>query len=299
MTITQIRYFVQVAENMNFTKAARQLYVAQQVVSKQVKRLEEELGFLLFERTAQGITLSAGGQKMYQYWKKMLIEQQEQISLAKSKMQETEKEIHIGILPIGLLQDRIAAAINALGKENQGWKFGVENLSYRELGQKMLRGELDCILSLEDENKEILTDDFAEIPLMELMPSLVISDIHLLYHEKVKPKELKDTTFYISSQKYSYRAEDNILKYCKSTGFVPEKIQYFDDVNSMELALYGGTGVALIYYEFFRNSSGHLKKIPLEPEAYVVGNRFMVAYPQNRYLQLKGFLKYLLEDTKG
>ena len=67
MTITQIRYFVQVAENMNFTKAARQLYVAQQVVSKQVKRLEEELGFLLFERTAQGITLSAGGQKMYQY----------------------------------------------------------------------------------------------------------------------------------------------------------------------------------------------------------------------------------------
>ena len=92
MTITQIRYFVQVAENMNFTKAARQLYVAQQVVSKQVKRLEEELGFLLFERTAQGITLSAGGQKMYQYWKKMLIEQQEQISLAKSKMQETEKE---------------------------------------------------------------------------------------------------------------------------------------------------------------------------------------------------------------
>ena len=92
MTITQIRYFVQVAENMNFTKAARQLYVAQQVVSKQVKRLEEELGFLLFERTAQGITLSAGGKKMYQYWKKMLIEQQVQISLAKSKMQETEKE---------------------------------------------------------------------------------------------------------------------------------------------------------------------------------------------------------------
>ena len=89
------------------------------------------------------------------------------------------------------------------------------------------------------------------------------------------------------------------IKYCKSTGFVPEKIQYFDDVNSMELALYGGTGVALIYYEFFRNSSGHLKKIPLEPEAYVVGNRFMVAYPKNRYLQFKGFLKYLLEDTKG
>lgn len=54
MTITQIRYFVQVAENMNFTKAARQLYVAQQVVSKQVKRLEEELGFLLFESNSTG-----------------------------------------------------------------------------------------------------------------------------------------------------------------------------------------------------------------------------------------------------
>lgn len=299
MTITQIRYFVHVAENMSFTKAARQLYVAQQVVSKQVKRLEEELGFLLFERTAQGIQLTAGGQKMYQYWKNMLIEQQEQICLAKSEMQAAEKKIRIGTLPIGLLQDRIAGAINALGKENQGWKFSVENLSYRELGQKLLRGELDCILSLEDENKEILTDDFSEIPLMELMPSLVISDIHPLYHERIKPKELKDTTFYILSRKYSYRAEENILKYCKSVGFVPEKIQYFDDVNSMELALYGGTGAALIYYEFFRNSSGHLKKIPLEPEAYVAGNRFMAAYPKNKFLQLKDFFSYLEGQTEG
>ena len=293
MTITQIRYFIQVAENMNFTKAARQLYVAQQVVSKQVKRLEEELGFLLFERKQQGIELTAGGLTMYEYWKKMLMEQQKQIDFAKSEMQEAEKRIRIGTLPISLLQDRIARAICAIGKAHQGWKFSVENLSYRELGQKLLRGDLDCILSLEDENKEILTDDFEEIPLMELMPSLVMSDIHPLYHKGVKPKELRDTTFYILSRKYSYRAEENILKYCKATGFMPEKIQYFDDVNSMELALYGGTGVALIYYEFFRNNSGHLQKIPLEQGAHVVGNRFMVAYPKNKYTRLKGFFEYL------
>lgn len=296
MTITQIRYFVQVAENMNFTKAAQQLYVAQQVVSKQVKRLEEELDFPLFVRYSNKVELTESGQILYHYWKNMLAEQQEQINRAQDAMQKAEKHIRIGTLSINILQDRIARAISASGRDNHGLKFSVENLSYRELGEKLMSGELDCILSLEDENKTILTDDFSEIPLMEMVPSLVIADTHPLYRPNVTARELRDTTFYILSRKFSYHAEENILAYCKAAGFEPEKIQYFDDVSSMELALYGGCGVALIYFDFFRNESGHLKSISLELEGHVLKNHFTVAYPKRKSVPLRPFLQYLTEN---
>ena len=47
MTFTQIKYFLDVADCMNVTRAAQQNYVAQQVVSKQLQRLESELGYPL------------------------------------------------------------------------------------------------------------------------------------------------------------------------------------------------------------------------------------------------------------
>lgn len=50
MTFTQINCFVTVAREQSFTKAASILYVSQPAISKSISRLEEELGFPLFDR---------------------------------------------------------------------------------------------------------------------------------------------------------------------------------------------------------------------------------------------------------
>ena len=61
MTLTQVKYFMEVASCLSFTEAARRLYVSQQVVSKQVGLLEDELGVKLFCRSKHRITLTAEG----------------------------------------------------------------------------------------------------------------------------------------------------------------------------------------------------------------------------------------------
>lgn len=62
MTSLQITYFLKVAECMSFSKAAEELYVSQPSVSRQVRQLEEELGFQLFDRTLKHqISLTAAG----------------------------------------------------------------------------------------------------------------------------------------------------------------------------------------------------------------------------------------------
>jgi DNA-binding transcriptional LysR family regulator len=66
LDLRQMRYVVEVAKERSFSRAARNLHVAQQAVSRQVKLVEEELGVQLFERTNRGVELTAAGEAFVQ-----------------------------------------------------------------------------------------------------------------------------------------------------------------------------------------------------------------------------------------
>lgn len=64
LDIRSLRYFVAAAEELNFTRAAARLFVAQQALSREIQRLEARLGVRLFERTTRRVTLTPAGQDL-------------------------------------------------------------------------------------------------------------------------------------------------------------------------------------------------------------------------------------------
>ncbi|WBO65957.1 LysR family transcriptional regulator [Streptomyces camelliae] len=76
-----LRAFVAVAEELHFTRAAARLYVAQQALSRDVRRLERELGAELFLRSTRQVTLTADGERLLPYARRVLAAQDELLAV--------------------------------------------------------------------------------------------------------------------------------------------------------------------------------------------------------------------------
>jgi DNA-binding transcriptional LysR family regulator len=67
MEITQLKYFVSLAQSLNFSNVAKQYYVTQSAISHQISRPEESLGARLFHRSKHRVSLTNEGEAFYRY----------------------------------------------------------------------------------------------------------------------------------------------------------------------------------------------------------------------------------------
>ena len=80
-----LRYFKRLAEVGNYTKASQDLFIAQPTLSLAIKRMEEQLGFPLFDRTKNGIRLTESGQVFYEFASRCIDDYETGVRLAQEK----------------------------------------------------------------------------------------------------------------------------------------------------------------------------------------------------------------------
>jgi DNA-binding transcriptional LysR family regulator len=91
-----LRYFVAVAEELHFTRAAERLYIAQPALSEQIRRLEGELGVELFRRTTRKVELTAAGEEFLSRARRILAEADEALADASRAARGETGSIRVG-----------------------------------------------------------------------------------------------------------------------------------------------------------------------------------------------------------
>ncbi len=146
MELRHLRYFVAVAEQENVSRAAAKLRVSQPGVSRQLRDLEDELGFLLFTRTGKSVRLTAAGRIFFAEARDLLARAAAAVERARAGL-ASPAELHVGYLP-SATTEILPRALGVMGQQFPGLRVTLHDLSGEEMLPLLLRKELDVALTV-------------------------------------------------------------------------------------------------------------------------------------------------------
>lgn len=141
MELRALRYFVTVAEELHFGRAAERLSIAQPAVSQQVARLERELGVRLLDRSPRRVRLTSAGQRVLDAARDTLMAAER----VRAAVAQRPDRVRIGTAPG--LTSRLERGIDALREHNPSFEVVLVDLPVTERLNALRRGELELALA--------------------------------------------------------------------------------------------------------------------------------------------------------
>ena len=153
MELRHLRYFYEVANEMNFSKAAEKLHISQPPLSKQIKDLEEEVGVTLFIRRPHYMALTPEGEALKQYAAQILV----LTDKAYSMLKEMKSGLH-GIINIGFVEGHTMTKIcqwsAEFSKENPAVQFSMWSGNSDDIATRLKNGLCDIAVVSDADNIE-------------------------------------------------------------------------------------------------------------------------------------------------
>ena len=171
MTLTELRYIVTLAQEQHFGNAAERCHVSQPTLSVGVKKLEEELGVLLFERTKSAVRITPIGEKIVAQAQRVLEEAMTIRELASAGKNQLSAPLKVGaIYTIGpYLFPHLIPQLHRVAPE---MPLYIEEDYTHNLRDKLRNGELDAIIiALPFKEPDILTKPLYDEPFSPLIPA--------------------------------------------------------------------------------------------------------------------------------
>ncbi|HRN37647.1 MAG TPA: LysR substrate-binding domain-containing protein [Flavobacteriales bacterium] len=142
MTIQQLQYIVAIDEHRHFGRAAEACFVTQPTLSSMVKKLEEELDVVLFDRSRSPVVSTADGEMIVQQARAVLKEVEVLRTMADSTRQDQNGDLRIGMIPT-LAPYLLPLFLGGLLERYPGIRLSVEELTTAEIIDRLVHGRLD------------------------------------------------------------------------------------------------------------------------------------------------------------
>ena len=284
MEIQQLYYYMELCKQKNFTEAGYACNMTQGALSKQIRKLENELGITLIRRNTRRFELSKEGEIFLSYAKKMTGIYEEML-----KNVQKNQEIKIGCMSV-LAPYHFARLVADFRKEYPDIKLVIDERIASEIQENSDRYDFLILRenTMEDQEK------FRFSPLYDDRLCAVLYEKHPLYgRDRLQLKELKDDVFIFPERgSGSYEV---FYKSCEKAGFEPKIAFEFPQANTIMSFVSEGVGVTITFSTVYREAKcAGVKMIPLEDELHSVISLF---YRKNKPLDYakKQFLNYVRE----
>jgi len=242
MEVRELRYFVVVAEELNFTRAAHRLKIAQPPVSIQIKQLENELGVELFDRSRRAIRLTEPGRALLPEARRLL-DQMEEIAAMVRRIGSGS----VGRLTVGFIPSASHTALPPLLRAFSGWAPEVElnliEMNPDAIMQAITDNRIDVgLVYLPIDDPELQVSIVHSEPLVAVLPV----DHPLASRRSISARELAQERFILPSRYGTAGLYSQVVDVCRQAGFEPMPVQ--KDVWLMQSIVglvAAGIGVAL------------------------------------------------------
>ncbi|MFT7559717.1 MAG: DNA-binding transcriptional LysR family regulator [Flavobacteriales bacterium] len=286
LDLKQLRYFVEIAGTLSFTRAAENLGVPKSVVSKGVSKLEQDLGLKILERTSRVVRLTEAGNILYSRAIPLLSDARHLMN----DVQNLQKSVsgHLRLAAAPSLGRYISSNIIPLFM--QQWPDVKVSLVLSYTYEDLFKEGLDLAFRM-GKNKDL---DLIEKPLGQSNRVVVASPQYVSEHKKIEhPHDLEDhNTLQV------FAKEVSVWTLKKEETVVPINVNYVfqcSDISALKSTLLKGVGIAKLPWFAVRDevASGQLERIL--PKWTSTGLPIMVVYRDglNKSPKLAAFLSLL------
>jgi LysR family transcriptional regulator, hca operon transcriptional activator len=226
MELRHLRYFVTVAEELNFSKAALKLYTAQPSLSQQIKDLEEDVGVQLLHRTKRKVELTEEGAVFLEQARLTLAQADKAIAMARQVSQAKQQMLRIGFVPVAEMKI-FPYVIPNLRVQNPDLKIELLSLNNADQSKLLKKGDIDIAFTRQNlQSDEIESKFVLREPLIFILPK----DHPLAKHDRIPVKALNGVDFIIPAVEQSQTLHNTILEFAKANNIELNIVQKADNI---------------------------------------------------------------------
>lgn len=228
ITLTQLEYIVAIDEYRHFATAAEKCFVTQPTLSMQIKKLEDDLGVIIFDRSRQPVVPTDIGKKLIEQARLSLSSTERIKEIIREDRQEVEGTLKIGIIPT-LAPYLLPIFIGHYIRKYPAIKVEVEELVSEEIIRRLKHDLLDAGLFVTPypDEKIMGCPVFYEEMLVYAHP-----DHALLKKENIGVKDIANNDIWMLGDGHCFR--DQVVNLCEMSGVKHKTLPFDFESNSLE-----------------------------------------------------------------
>jgi DNA-binding transcriptional LysR family regulator len=268
MDIRPLRYFISVAEHLNFTEASKALFVAQPAVSQQIAYLEQKIGVKLFHRNKHSVQLTEAGSVLLRDAREILKKLDESIVNVKQAEEGIIGSINIGMLSIPV-RDFLPGLIRTFKRKYQKVNIRLDHYYVGQMIEKLNSDELDIAFTL---SLGLQSIGGLEYKTLWTHPHSIImhQDHPLADRTTINIEELAQESFVMLEREIAPPGFDLLLAACANHGFSPRLVSTSSHIEALLMMVDAEMGITILPKYIQLSAPPTLRFINIEGDEFKV-----------------------------